>query len=108
MPKLGETKFVTLGVPAGVGKFTQAPSDVALYMLLRLTGQPLESYGLQLLSFEPGDTLLGFNDATASRAAAIAKFKTWWEQNKSRAPYNQTVTPITLPAGDVAVVEFID
>jgi len=105
LPKLNDTKsYSTFTTEAG--PFTAAGSDIALYMLLKLTGQPLETYGLRLTSDGSPNTFLGF-DSAKTRAAAVATYKTWWEQNKTQEKY-KTIRPTPLPADNNNTVEFVD
>ncbi|MCL2701052.1 MAG: hypothetical protein FWE88_05095 [Phycisphaerae bacterium] len=108
LPLLERTKpAVRYQSPAGV--LTTVPADVALYIMLRLTNQPLEDYGMQTLhTVQPTTThtRIGFGD-DESRAAAIAQYTAWWERNKTKDAYKK-LTPTPLPANTAPVIESID
>jgi len=87
--QLGQTQFNMVRIQAEV-------RDVALAMLVQLSGQQLEDYGFpylthiqpglranqqQVIFFSPG--LLGFSDATG-RDAALKRWKDWSEAAKKK------------------------
>jgi len=113
LPMLEQTKP---GVSmSGSLRFSMAPSDVALYMLLKLTDQSPDAYGLETLTMQNVNQnmpltfhFIGFPDDGKGRAVAIAKYKTWWQQHKHQETYKH-VTATPLPTGDTnAAVDYVD
>ncbi len=75
-------------------------SDVALYVLVKLTGGNVDDYGFVALAENQGVPAVAFFSPDA-RKEALAKFRAWWDANKDKAPYKD-LKPLplpTLPAG---------
>jgi hypothetical protein len=67
---------------------TFAPSDAALYALLRLTGQDVRAYPFSWnRSGAGGFGAFGFA-ASGDREDAIARFMGWWDRHKDQPPYS--------------------
>jgi len=77
------------------GRIAKAPSDVALYIMLKLSRQDPDDYDLLATTSGPSFSIIGFSEDT-KRTAAIARYKEWWEQNKTRDTYKNLPT-VTLP-----------
>ena len=81
------------------GKVTMARADAALMALIELTGQDWRDYGFKRLSPAAPLAWTGADYAFPGgeeRAAAIAKFKGWWNHN-SRSPRYKDLKPLQLP-----------
>lgn len=79
----------------GGGKQIEATNgDTAIFVILGLTGQKVEDYGM-IVSEVGGNGTAGFAKDEA-RQAAIGKLKEWWEKNKAEGKYKD-LKPLDLP-----------
>ena len=79
------------------GKGSLAPCDIALWVLVKLTGGDVGQYGfIELPGYKDQLPAMAFADDDA-RKAALAKFRAWWEANKGQAPYKD-LKPLAIPS----------
>ncbi|HUT56529.1 MAG TPA: hypothetical protein VNA25_01500 [Phycisphaerae bacterium] len=69
----------------GDERFTIARSDIALMVMVNVSGQREADYGFVYDKF-PSGPVFGFADAKARREA-IAKFRQWWQTHKDTPEY---------------------
>jgi hypothetical protein len=67
---------------------TFAPSDAALYALLRLTGQDEYAYPFSWSGPGAGGFIMFGFSSSGHREEAIAKFSAWWDRHKDQPPYS--------------------
>ena len=78
------------------GKESLTLGDVALHVLVRMTGGDVNDYGfISLPSHKDQLPAMGFQDEPA-RKDALVKFRAWWETNKGKPPYKD-LKPLSLP-----------
>lgn len=65
------------------GEGGSAVSDLALYLILRMTGQSPEEYGLEKLTVRHDEEVWGFAEAY-QRPRAIARYRRWADRRRSR------------------------
>ncbi|HUT56530.1 MAG TPA: hypothetical protein VNA25_01505 [Phycisphaerae bacterium] len=74
---------------------TIAPSDLALMVMVKVSGQDTKDYGFIHTSYHPGK-VFGFKDDKA-REQAVKKFRQWWETHKNTPPY-KGLKPLSIPS----------
>ena len=81
---------------SGPNAFSMTASDTVLMCLLRLTDQKPAKYGFVSPEEQFGERdIYGFT-GDQDRNDAIAKFKAWWEENRTSEPYKD-LKPLTIP-----------
>lgn len=81
----------------GDGKVTVtvAPCDLALMVMVKVSGQDPNDYGFIHHAHYIGK-LFGFKD-TKARTAAVRKFRQWWGKHKNTPPYKD-LKPLSIPS----------
>jgi hypothetical protein len=69
--------------------------DNVLYALLMLTGQVSQDYKLMVHEQGEGQTMIGFPNPEA-RKAAVEKFQLWWREHQDQPPYKNLI-PLAVP-----------
>ncbi|MFB3892914.1 MAG: hypothetical protein ACE15C_12910 [Phycisphaerae bacterium] len=81
---------------AGDKRVTWCEKDVALSLLVKLTGQDIKEYKFVEYNMNPNmpkmPPILGFAGDN-ERSAAIKRFQDWWEKNKSVSPWKDLKAP---------------
>jgi hypothetical protein len=87
---------VMMSTTTGKGKtITCAPSDAALLVLLKLTGQDPDGYQMIVTTDYNSGRFVGFKDE-AARKAGLKKFDEWWKKARLAPPY-QDLKPVVIP-----------
>ena len=95
MVEMIESRAATTNA-AGAGKKLECTDgDIALRLVVCLTGQKPEDYGIGSIQMGVRQ-VVGF-EKDEQRQEAILKFQAWWEKNKSKAPYKD-LQPLELPS----------
>jgi hypothetical protein len=95
MVEMIESRAASTKVMGGGKNLECTDGDAALQLVVRLTGQKPEDYGIGV--FQMGvRPFFGF-EKDEQRQEAIVKFQAWWEKNKAKAPYKD-LQPLELPS----------
>jgi len=94
LPKLAETA-ITRSMSNGVSRISYTNADLALYIMVTVTGQSVEDYNICSTPINSGYNSMGF-DSNEKRMDAIKRFREWWDKNKDLPKYKD-LKPLVLP-----------